>query len=955
MSLLFPPPMDALPGYTPVRRRPQSPFGHPSPAHAQMPWTTARCNRLLRPIASRILLLRKSNNTKPTVPISDNTISQSPPGPVGKSRKTVASQDGSPTRCRTAAQMGAKGDPDWVPSPVMRRRVKHKYSSRTTGNKVVRKHCEEERIVPCSLPGEVTIATPIITQKTRPYTIAPEGVRNVIAQDHDQDSGDYAAEGRKRRKLQSCPSRRGEGDPVPHDMRQNLKKVIAPARWMLIDGLYNGLDALLKGTEKSTRPQSCGARSLFSLCLRRVPDYITAEQAWHESQDDDDDVDVCSEVYSVLENMSSASREGWKPLREVARAHGVAMLSAAIREGLIDHVVGRGLVFLCIHALAFDEAETLLDSLVSSLDAASRPLSVYSKLFDSDSTACLGTLDVFASRSGRHGFQYRQLEKLLDARILPVEWVATTEFAPTWGRVVQSISHGDQDYGDAARLLITAVMLACGPADQSTSSLTQKLRLSWHRGQGVSVAGSAVLFGDRLARTTEADAGLSSALNNTISSLMAIMYAISITQRDKGPQERAFGLPDSNDTAFALLGSLNLQSLQRLELSSNTSGKDNTSTIHRRRAVTVFLAILLLLQEGLDHQNSFLEPGLARIPDNIAALGVLCEHNVREATSQVANVVAAIARCCAKASPGQEFSHLKKLTHHLESIAGDKTASTGSRQLFACFASTTAMEYGQQTGNTLHVEWALEVEERVRKDSRAFAKTLAKTPQGGDGNSPRGYRWEEGICEWIAKTPSIKCVDYRALLEQFGVSNKAPHQHSSRQRHREAPSAERPFGISTQLSKASGNGPEAPSKPSSNRPAIIFAPQLSARTATTTQHAKTAGHAFHVRQYRPKKRRDRSLRKDLPEAGPHCSWEWHADHHEDELSTSDAVGERVPSTGWKVGIAALGSACRSHGRGSRPALRSAKCQPSRFRQGPRPPVGVASLALEEGSEDELGM
>lgn len=852
--------------------------------------------------------------------------------------------------------MGAKVDPDWVPSPVMRRRVKHKYSSRTTGNKVLKRNCEEERNAPCSLPGEVTIATPLITHKSRPYTTAPEGFRDTIAQDHDQDSGDYAAEGTKRRKLQNCPSRRGEGDPVPHDMRQKLKKVVAPARWMLIDGLYNGLDALLKGTEKSTRPQSCGARSLFSLCLRRVPDYITAEQAWHESQDDDDDVDVCSEVYNDLENMSSTSREGWKPLREVARAHGVAMLSAAIREGLIDHVVGRGLVFLCIHALAFDEAETLLDSLISSLDAASRPSSIYSKLFDSDSTACLGTLDVFASRSGRHGFQYRQLEKLLSARILPVEWVATTEFAPTWGRVVQSISHGDQDYGDAARLLVTAVMLASGPADHSTSSLTHMLRLSWHGGQGVSIAASAVPFGDRFARTREADAGLSSALNNTISSLMAIMYAISTTQREKGQQERAFGLPDSNNTAFALLGSLNLQCLQRLELSSNTSGKDNTSTIYRRRAVTVFLAILLLQQEGQDHQKSFLEPGPARILDNIAALGVLCEHNAPEAASQVANVVASIGRCCAKASPGQEFSHLQKLTNHLASVAGDKTASTGSRQLFACFASTTAMEYGQQTGNTLHVEWALEVEERVRKDSQAFAKTLAKTPLNGDGDSPRGYRWEEGICEWIARTPRIKREDYRVSLELSDVLNKAHHQHSSRQRHREAPSVERPFGILKQLSKPSGNTPEGPSNPSSKRPANILAPQLNARTATTTQHAKTVGHAIHVRHERPKKRRDRSLRRGLPEAGPRCSWESHADNHEDELSTSDSVGEQVPSRGWKVGIAALGSACQSHGRGSRPALRSASGQPSRFRQGPRPlSFEVASVALEEGSEDELGM
>jgi len=832
----------------------------------------------------------------------------------------------------------------------MRRRVKHKYSNRTTGNKTHKKNFDEPN-PPCSLPGEVTIATPIITQKARPYATAREAVWDTTAPDQNPESGDYAAERRKRRKLQNCPSRRCEGDPVPHDMRQKLKRVVTPSRWMLIDGLYNGLYALLKGTEKSTRPQNCGARSLFSVCLRRVPDYITVEQSWHESQDDDDGVDVCSEVYSHLENMGSTSGEGWKPLREVVRAHGVAMLGDAIREGLIDHIVGRGLVFLCIHALAFGEAEHLLDSLISSLDAASRPSSVYSKLFDSDATACLGTLDIFASRSGHHGFQYRQLERLLRTRILPIEWVATTEFAPTWGRVVQSISHGDQDYSDAAQLLITTVVLACGPADGFASSLTQRLRLSRLNRAQASIAEIAMPFADKLTKIKDVDDSLSSALNNTISSLMAIMYAISITQHDKSQQEHPFELANLSRSASALLDRLNLDFLRNLDITCRFSSTDNISTIYRRRTVTVLLTLLLVVQEWQGNQTSFPEPGSSTILDNIATLTFLCEHNVPETASQVANVVSSIARCCAKASPGQEFEHLQKLTNRLESIASDKSASTESRQLFSCFTSTTAMEYAQETGNSLHIEWALEVEERVMKDSRAFAHSLARTPHERDEHPPQGYRWEEGICEWIAKTPKINSEEQSASRALSDILSKAPCTTYCRRR-REG-SIDIPLGLPKTVPPGAEDTLHLHSTRGSKKPMNSVATKISVRMPTT-QHANTVGHVVRERPQPAKEGHRRSPRRDIPDAGPNGNWKLHTDKHEDELATLDSFGEKPKSRGWKLGIPDQRSPSRSASRASGQALRSSRCQPLRFEHTSRQPK-VGSASLEDESEDELGM
>jgi len=933
-----------------VRQRRQSRYGDLSPANAQAPWTTARCNRLLRPIASRILLLRKSNAAKRAAPSLGSRAAQ-PSRLIPKPQKPSESPQLVSIR-HQSRQTAAKGDPEWVPSPAMRRRVKHKYSSRSTECRVQKTH-RREITVPSALPGEVTITTPIITQKTRQYATASQGIGGTSPQDGNWDLDYYEPDGRKRRKLQKCPTRSCVGDPVPHEMRLNLKKTVAPSHWMLIDGLYNGLDALLKATAMSSRSNSCGARSLFSTCLRRVPDYIAAEEVWHELQDADETTDISSELYTDLEDMGSIGKEGWKPLREVVRAHGVAMLGDVIREGLIDHVVGRGLIILCVHALAFNEAEILLACLISSLDTIPRPSRVDSRLFTGEQTACLGTLDFFASRSGRRGFQYRQLQMLLCEEILPIEWMATAELAPSWGRVVQSVSHIDKDFTDAAQLLITAATLACGSRHSSASNEIHNIRLTGNKEDLASNLWPSMPNTDRLPKNLGADGGLTGALNNTVSSLMAILSAITITQRcesKRAPESRPH---DSNKSALGLLGRLTVDILVGFELLSVCRRYDTTFKVYRRRTATVMLVRFLLSKDLQRHQEGLLVSESMNTPDIVATLTSLCEHAASEATSQMATFVCSIARCCARASPDQDFHYVQKHIQQLALVASDEAMSTAARYLFARITSATAFEYAEQTGNAEHLQWALDVEEDVTEQSRGSTRSPTHTPLRADMVHSRGYRWEEGICEWIAKTPAIALEKQKPLVKPSESSILDGVDFDSDSRH-DAPVISIPFC----LTKSSPTDPEAilhvASRHGSSAANTAQERQYNGHTSAT-RHAKAAVYVGYGQLGQRKKARGWSTCRGTGTGKGEGAWKLHVDTYEDELSTVAFSGEHVNSQKRKLMDITNLEPARKRQRGSSGrARRTAKCQPLRHQQGLWQHK-VASPSSEDESEDELGI
>jgi len=79
------------------------------------------------------------------------------------------------------------------------------------------------------------------------------------------------------------------------------------------------------------------------MCLRKVPEYIKLEQATHVATDGDDDKNATADIYADLEDLGPTSA-GWRPLKEVVRAHGLYIVRDLLRDGTISIDLGAGIV-----------------------------------------------------------------------------------------------------------------------------------------------------------------------------------------------------------------------------------------------------------------------------------------------------------------------------------------------------------------------------------------------------------------------------------------------------------------------------------------------------------------------------------------------------------------------------------------------------------------------------------
>ena len=343
------------------------------------------------------------------------------------------------------------------------------------------------------------------------------------------------------------------------DTFRKLAKSVLPGEWTSIDGLYSGLDALLKATQRSTTQSAYGARSLFEMCLRKVPSYILEEQASIDGATDLE-YDVGAEIYEDLESFGSTTGAGWRPLREVARAHGIAVLADGINDSSITAEVARGLIVLCLQLVAFDEARILCTSLVNTLVPLSRPQSLGSHLFGHEASLQLQTLHDVALRSGHWGFLFRQLSRLLESGYIPVEWLATVDMVECWNNVTRSIAREDEYSADSSHLLEVSISLGYRGIDLDPGTEIERLRLvqcRFPRLQIMDSLPSVVLPAPMSA--DDANLGtrrkISTALTNVLADLVTFLFTVASSWLQSGNQKESSNLgfqePDGGGTRSA--------------------------------------------------------------------------------------------------------------------------------------------------------------------------------------------------------------------------------------------------------------------------------------------------------------------------------------------------------------------------------------------------------------------
>lgn len=279
----------------------------------EIPWTAARCNRLLRTITSRVNILRKQSK----LCAAGSAVREATQTSRGSSR-CPSEEDASPPRKdrKSSAQ-----DPEWLPG------AETKTSSRAYGGKSRQKAAPRKADSGFSTPFVKRLLKNAPLSTTKP---CPNAVR---------------ADERPKKSLQL---------PVQLASRNEEAQ----------RNLVRAFDNLLIATSSASSTGRVGARSLMGACLRRVPDYIDLELEDLDEESKEDE-NITSSIYSELESLGTNSDGGWSGLREVVRSHGLHHVRAAIDEGLVKDARISELIATCSKHSALLEADSLLQTWIS--------------------------------------------------------------------------------------------------------------------------------------------------------------------------------------------------------------------------------------------------------------------------------------------------------------------------------------------------------------------------------------------------------------------------------------------------------------------------------------------------------------------------------------------------------------------------------------------------------------
>ena len=294
-----------------------------------------RCNRLLRSISSRIAVIRRLVENFDGLAGSAKASCQVDSPAVIPAQQRA--EDGGFLACE---QSPRAHDPDWMPS------ADRVAAGRTYGGRRLGRRKEGPGPATATAAGVgagAALRTPFLRKLLRPdYAGVSPLARPALCGSEGVGAG-VGKGGRKSKQLPLKPS-----------------TSLGEAHRSLVSafGQFLSNTAPPPPTVRARR----GAGSFRAMCLRQVPRYIEAEQAWREEEEEDEDGDAVSETYALLESFGHGDVAGHADLREVVRADGVKMITRLVEEGMLGDGVVRELVEVCKNAEAVMEGLSILRS-----------------------------------------------------------------------------------------------------------------------------------------------------------------------------------------------------------------------------------------------------------------------------------------------------------------------------------------------------------------------------------------------------------------------------------------------------------------------------------------------------------------------------------------------------------------------------------------------------------------
>ena len=672
-------------------------------------WTAARCQRLLRPIASRIAPLRNHSY-------------------ITDSQKSVRGDNQQPSQvqCNSDTRSGRhdQQDPAWLRRPHARDASKTYSSKYRTSKRSSSSNAKGlEGPEPCPNECLISLPTPFKARALR---------RNTPSK---KFNGEYEAT--PCFKPQAKRVRPQKKDPfsfAPVAMqsaefhnRQTFEKVFE-----LHQGVVDGYSLLLQKTAHPTLDTpSKGARSLFSTCLRCIPDYIQAEEDWRKDVDPDDETDVGAEVYEELEGLSSSYKHGWPSLREVVRAHGTKLVKDIIQDKLVSIKTRAELANLLLQRGTLQDAERLVVTIAYTLPLK-RPLNPTSPLF-AGCLANLADVELYNNHPESTRTQIRILDSLFDCGRLHITWVATKDVTTTLSRAIRTLASQrcPEDSGHIPRFIenIVGQMLDarsfCTP---EVSGGIAPLDISSRKG----------------APTTLFEGAF-----NTLQSVVTVLTAMAVIPAKQGTQGK-YDLPGSSRVATTIIERLATSILHqhqsRMQESSGSNG------LQRRACVklTILASILVITME-----QGAIEADAARFTIGTLVSCILCIAQHAPSTisimDQISSFISNLAICCGQSLNFNAQDILEDFVHKIAMASA--VGPTSHKHFLQQLALETALTFSALAMSREAKMFANKMEKAMSQPgSLPLVSGSVRRPMVSK-DQHESYRWEEGLCEWIAATP----------------------------------------------------------------------------------------------------------------------------------------------------------------------------------------------------------
>lgn len=678
-----------------------------------LPWTTSRCNRLLRPISSKLAKLRKvlelprSSNGEPRAASSAFATKGSPQKTTNFTRPAIKPRG-----------FDKATDPDWRPG------AKPGANKKTYAGRGRRKVAGLSRgnsdCASVSRPGEIAF-TPLIARMGSQLHSSPQ-CRNSPLKKYGKNRGPLL---------------------VGMELLHNTKTLPADVG-KLVQGLSEAYANLLQATAAGNEKRWTGTRSLLGACLRKLPAYIELEEHFSkldklEEEEEAEDRDIASEIYEHLESQfEQRAGQGWRPFREVLRAHATSLLCSAITDEVLGPQTLSLLVMHCLNISAWDEAERLLLAAVHLLEPLSFPVNTRADLFDPQRQPLLSLLKSFVDRTGRHRLLYDLLEHMIAFELLPLEWLATECMRPVWDRLVRTISENDpRTVTNALRFMETAMLASMGLPDQRLLEDEVTGSVSRH-----------------FVPSSREDLRL--ALNTTFSSLLTVLCSITLVNNNRTDTVGKVAARRIARVLDAVVVSVATREDIQCKLKFlNADAQD--MEVFAQRALWVEFASLAIHLEPYDVDSSIISVDISTLIASInGTADQYSSQNVNFAAvlADLPSFISAIARGTGRIWKDDGFDQLQRLVATLLTTSGHRLP----HKLWTLkrLALETAMDFAHDTGDAEHMAYARTIERKMRTQGHVvIVQSPAKNASPSTGG---GFRWEEGIGEWVACTPFVKNV-----------------------------------------------------------------------------------------------------------------------------------------------------------------------------------------------------